>query len=58
VLLEAELTGKTLLAAISCLCGDASRLARMSAASRALAREDAQAEIVRLLKPLLERGNR
>lgn len=58
VLLEAELNGKTLLEAISRLCAEASRLAQMKAASRALAREDAQAEIVRALMPFLERISR
>lgn len=55
VLLEAELSGETLWASISRLCRDAPRLAQMSAASRALARGDAQAEIIKVLKPFLER---
>jgi len=53
VLLDAELNGDRLSAAIERLFRDEATLARMRERSRELGRTDAQAEIVRVLRPLL-----
>lgn len=55
VLLDAELNGERLYAAIERLLQDEATLARMRKRSRELGRTDAQAEIVRVLRPLLEK---